>query len=159
MRVSQYVERLLNEGRLRFDRRVEKTVTYHDPCHLGRHGGVFEAPRNVIKAIPGIKFVEMPRNRRESRCCGAGAGFKAQHNAHALNIAVDRFREAHETGADEIITTCPFCLVNLNAGADQAGIELKTRDLLQLIMEAIRPEEQPDGASGRGGTAVSPADR
>ncbi len=139
LHVAEYAERLINEGRLKFDRTITRKVTYHDPCHLGRHAKVFEAPRNVIKAIPGIELVEMPRNRMKSRCCGAGAGFKAQFNDYAENIAADRVQEALDTGAEQIITTCPFCAVNLNAGAKKGGIKLKTVDLMQLVLEALGP--------------------
>lgn len=139
MHVSQYADRLIEEGRLKFERTVPRKVTYHDPCHLGRHAGVFEPPRNVIKAIPGIELVEMPRNRQKSRCCGAGAGFKAQFNEYAVNIAADRVQEAIDVGAEQMITTCPFCAVNLNAGAKQLGVRLPTIDLMQLVLEALGP--------------------
>jgi Fe-S oxidoreductase len=139
LHVAEYAERLLNKGRLRFTRPLHRTVTYHDPCHLGRHAKVFEAPRNVIKTIPGIEFVEMERNRMHSRCCGAGAGYKAQFNEYAENIAADRVMEAVNIGADQIITTCPFCAVNLNAGAKKAGQRMGTIDLMQLILEVMGP--------------------
>jgi heterodisulfide reductase subunit D len=139
MHVSEYAAKLIDEGRLKFNRTVSRKVTYHDPCHLGRHAGVFDAPRKVLEAIPGIEFVEMPRNRETSRCCGAGAGFKAQFNEYAVNIGADRVQEAIDTGAEQIITTCPFCAVNLNAGAKQLGVRMPTIDLMQLVLEALGP--------------------
>jgi heterodisulfide reductase subunit D len=139
LHVSQYAAKLIDEGRLSFNRSVPRKVTYHDPCHLGRHAGVFDAPRKVLESIPGIELVEMPRNREKSRCCGAGAGFKAQFNDFAVNIAADRVQEAADVGAEQIITTCPFCAVNLNAGAKQLGIRLPTVDLMQLVLEALGP--------------------
>ena len=139
LHVSQFAEKLIKDGRLSFNRTIPRKVTYHDPCHLGRHAGVFEAPRNVIRSIPGIELVEMPRNRRKSRCCGAGAGFKAQFDEYAVNIAAGRVQEAIDVGAEQIITTCPFCAVNLNAGAKQLGVRQPTIDLMQLILEALGP--------------------
>jgi len=139
MHVSQYAAKLIEEGRLKFNRNVHRKVTYHDPCHLGRHAGVFDPPRSVIESIPGIELVEMPRSRDHSRCCGAGAGFKAQFNDYAVNIAADRVQEAIDVGAEQIITTCPFCAVNLNAGAKQLGVRLPTIDLMQLVLEALGP--------------------
>jgi Fe-S oxidoreductase len=139
LHVIEFVERLIEEGRLKMERPLARRVTFHDPCHLGRHAGVFDAPRNVIDAIPGLDLVEMPRSREHSRCCGAGAGFKAQHNEHAEEIAADRVREALAVGAEQIVTTCPFCAVNLNAGAKLAGSSIKTVDLIQLVLESIGP--------------------
>jgi heterodisulfide reductase subunit D len=139
MHVTEYVEELVRQGRLPLSRPVRRRVTYHDPCHLGRHAKVFDAPRNIMRAIPGIELVEMPRNRERSRCCGAGAGFKAQFNESAEAIAADRVKEAEGVGAEQIITTCPFCAVNLNAGAKLAGIKLETIDLMQLLLEALGP--------------------
>lgn len=135
--ISEFLEKLIKEKKLVLSKPVSKSVTYHDPCHLGRHAKVFVAPRNVIKAIPGIKYVEMERNKMKSRCCGAGGGFKAQFNDMAESIAVERIREAKEAGAELIVTTCPFCGVNLNAGAKKAGIDLKTVDLVQLVSQAV----------------------
>ena len=139
LHVVEYVERLLKEGRLKLELPVNRKVTFHDPCHLGRHAGVFDAPRNVMNAIPGLELVEMSRHREHSRCCGAGAGFKAQYNDYAEEIAADRVREALSTGAEQIITTCPFCAINLNAGAKRAGSDIKTIDLMQLLLESIGP--------------------
>jgi Fe-S oxidoreductase len=139
LHVAEYAQRLIEEGRLKLTRSIPRTVTYHDPCHLGRHARVFEPPRKVIEAIPGITLVEMPRNREHSRCCGAGAGFKAQFNEYAENIAADRVQEALDTGAEQIITTCPFCAVNLNAGAKKLGARLPTIDVMQLLLESIGP--------------------
>ena len=138
MHISQYIHRLMKERRLKLNRDIEKKVTYHDPCHLGRHTGIFSAPRNVLKSIKGIKFVEMPRNKNNSRCCGAGGGFKIAFNEKATLIGSKRVREAIDTGADEIITTCPFCKTNLLDGSIGLNKELKTYDLVELLYEAIK---------------------
>jgi len=135
--ISEYLEFLVNDGRLYFHNGTKKQVTYHDPCHLGRHGKVFNAPRNVIQSIPGIELIEMERNRRQSRCCGAGGGFKIAFNDIAENIAVDRVQEAKETGAEMIVTPCPFCVVNLNAGAKRGNIPMKAMDLLQFVTASL----------------------
>jgi Fe-S oxidoreductase len=137
LHISQYVERLLNEGRLDFKNRIEKKVTYHDPCHLGRHVGVFDEPRKVLEAIPGIDFVEMPRIRMGSRCCGAGGGFKIAFNDKATTIGTKRVQEAMGTEAECIITCCPFCKTNLLHGADNLDNGIKTMDLMELILQAL----------------------
>ena len=136
---SQFVNDLINDKKLKFTKELNVKVTYHDPCHLGRHSGVYEEPREVIQKIPGVEFVEMPRNRRGSRCCGAGGGFKSAYNDAAVNIAAERVREAVATGADVLATTCPFCVVNLQAGAKKIGAKIRVVDISQLLLEATEP--------------------
>jgi Fe-S oxidoreductase len=98
---------------------------------------VFEAPRNVVNAIPGIEFVEMAYNREMAHCCGAGGGYKSAFNYSAESIAAKRVREAEEVGAELIITSCPFCQVNLNAGAKNIGSKIKTVDIVQVVEQVI----------------------
>jgi Fe-S oxidoreductase len=136
---SQYAQKLIKEKKLKLTKEMKVKVTYHDPCHLGRHSGVFEPPREVIKAIPGIELVEMPRNRMNSQCCGAGGGYKSQYNDLAVNIAAKRVKDAIATGAERIITACPFCVLNLQAGAKQLGASIKVMDLSELLLEATEP--------------------
>jgi len=143
---SQYAQKLIKEKKVKFTKELKAKVTYHDPCHLGRHSGVFEPPREAIKAIPGIELVEMPRNRMGSQCCGAGGGYKSQFNDMAVNIAAKRVQEAVETGAERIITTCPFCVLNLQAGAKQLGANIKVMDLSELLAEVTEPVEAAPAA-------------
>jgi Fe-S oxidoreductase len=138
---SQYMQKLIKEKKLKLTKEMKIKVTYHDPCHLGRHSGVFEAPREVIKSIPGIELVEMGRNRMNSQCCGAGGGYKSQYNEFATNIAAKRVKDAVATGAERIITTCPFCVLNLQQGAKQIGANIKVMDLAELLVEATNPPE------------------
>ncbi len=139
---SQFVNDLIKNKKLKFTKELNIKVTYHDPCHLGRHAGVFEEPREVIQKIPGVELVEMPRNRKGSRCCGAGGGFKSAYNDAAVNIAAERVREAVATGAEVLATTCPFCVVNLQAGAKKIGAKIRVVDISQLLLEATEPVEE-----------------
>jgi len=148
MHFSQQAEKLIKEKKLKFTKELKAKVTYHDPCHLGRHGGVFEPPREVLKAIPGVELVEMPRNRMNSRCCGAGGGYKSAFNDFAVNIAAERVKEAVATGAEIIATSCPFCVVNLQAGVKKLGANIKVYDVSELLLmmtepEAPKPAEAP----------------
>lgn len=143
---SQYVERLINDRKLPLNNEFKHKVTYHDPCHLGRHSGVYDAPRNVIKKIKGVEFVEMERSRENSRCCGAGGGYKAQFNDFALNIAAERIRDAEEVGAEIIITCCPFCVLNLSQGAKKIGSNIKVMDLSQVLLEVTAPKKEEPAA-------------
>ena len=88
-------------------------VTYHDPCHLGRHMDLYEIPREVIQKIPGVELIEMRRNRKNAWCCGAGGGVKSQFPDLAQAIAKERVQEALQTEADILTTSCPFCIGNL----------------------------------------------
>jgi len=136
---AQYVQKMIKEKRLKFTNGIKAKITYHDPCHLGRHGGVFEPPREVLKAIPGVELVEMPRNRMSSRCCGAGGGYKSAFNDFAVNIAAERVKEAIDTGAEIIATSCPFCVLNLDQGAKKLGADIKVKDISELLLEASEP--------------------
>ncbi|MCL1978676.1 MAG: heterodisulfide reductase-related iron-sulfur binding cluster [Methanomassiliicoccaceae archaeon] len=140
---SQYVERLIAERKLPLNHEFKAKVTYHDPCHMGRHMGVFDAPRNVLKKIKGIELVEMTRTKENSRCCGAGGGYKSQYNEMAVNIAAERIRDAEETGAEILVTCCPFCVVNLTQGAKQIDSKIKVMDLSEVLLKVTAPVEKP----------------
>ncbi|MBU1159200.1 MAG: (Fe-S)-binding protein [Candidatus Thermoplasmatota archaeon] len=135
--ISEYLEKLIKENKLKFTKEFKKKVAYHDPCHLGRHAKVYDAPRNVLKAIPGLELVVMKHEEEDSQCCGAGGGFKSAFNDMAENIAADRVKEAVDAGAELIVTSCPFCQVNLNAGAKKAGVDIKTMDVVQVALQAL----------------------
>jgi len=126
---------LLNEGRLEFTRKPNKTVAYQDPCYLGRYHNIYEAPRKILAAIPGIKVVEMSPCRSESLCCGGGGG--RMWIEEELDQRVNRLRcqDAIATGADIIVTACPYCLQMFQDAI--GGLELEkpveVLDLVELI--------------------------
>jgi Fe-S oxidoreductase len=161
---SEYLEQLINEGKIKFTKPVNKQVTWHDPCHLGRRGepythwegkrvafgltepprelnrgvkGVYDAPRNILKAIPGLKLVEMERIREYAWCCGSGGGAKSAYPDFALSTAKERIEEAECTGAGTIVTACPWCEANLNDGIDASESKMKVEDILDLVLEAM----------------------
>lgn len=135
MHFAEYAEKLIAEKKLVLKNEFKAKVTYHDPCHLGRHAGVFEPPRNILGKIKGLEFVEMEKNRMDSRCCGAGGGYKSAFNDFAVNVAAERVKDAEEVGAEIIITTCPFCVLNLRQGAKQAKSNIKVMDLSELLLQ------------------------
>jgi len=135
--LTEFLEKLVKDGRLKFTKEYKKKVGYHDPCHLGRHAKVFEAPRNVLKAIPGLELVEMKAEKEDAQCCGAGGGFKSAFNNMAEEVAAERVKQFVEAGAEVIATSCPFCQVNLNAGAKRAGLDIKTVDITQIALQAL----------------------
>ena len=133
----EFFARLLKKGELKFRHSVDRTVTYHDPCHLGRATGGFDAPRIIMEAIPGLKLIEMPRNREYSRCCGAGGGLKAGFPDIQNKMARKRIREAEETGADSLVSCCPFCFQGLNIGISALESPLVMRDISALVAESL----------------------
>lgn len=108
------------------------TATYHDPCHLGRHSGIFDEPRNVLKKI-GYEIVEMERNREFSACCGAGGGLRAQFPEISKKIALDRVREAKNTGAKVLVTSCPFCVYQF----DKVRLNLDVKDVVEEVSNVL----------------------
>ena len=142
--ITQYVDKLINARKLPLNNEFNAKVTYHDPCHLGRHSKVYEEPRNILKKIKGIEFVEMEKNRENSRCCGAGGGYKSAFNNFAVNIAAERIRDAEAVGAEVIATACPFCVLNLKHGAKQIGSKVKVMDITEILLQVTAPKvEEP----------------
>ncbi|MHA1749621.1 MAG: (Fe-S)-binding protein [Promethearchaeota archaeon] len=135
------VEMLIN-GEIPF-KPVEGTemVTWHDPCHLGRHMDLYEIPRDVLSKIPGIELVEMKRNRKNAWCCGAGGGVKSQFPELALDISKERIQEAIDTSAKILTTSCPFCVGNLTDAHKEMEAEVREKiqviDIIDLIAEKI----------------------
>ncbi|UCE91220.1 MAG: (Fe-S)-binding protein [Methanobacteriota archaeon] len=126
--ITQEVADLIRSGDLKVQRSSEK-MTYHDPCHLGRLGGIFDEPRDIMKAVS--EFVEMGNNCYESRCCGAGAGLQSAFPKLSRELATRRIEEAKGTGATTLVTCCPFCETQLRT---VPGINVT--DLMELLLEA-----------------------
>lgn len=133
LHTTAYIARLVEEGKLKLEKEVNVKTTYHDSCHLGRHCGYFETPRELLQAIPGISFEEMPRNRMVARCCGSGGGLKSGYGDLATNISLDRVKEAEETGAEYLINNCPFCEQNFRDGVIGGKFNIQNYDLVQLL--------------------------
>jgi heterodisulfide reductase subunit D len=160
----QFLTRLLEQGQLHFKQPVEKVITYHDPCHLGRASGVFDEPRIVMEAIPGLELVEMSRTREYSRCCGAGGGLKSGYPDIQNRMAQERVREAMATGAQELVSCCPFCFQGLQVGISALGSDMVARDLSYFVEEALgvapKPEEKKKSVPKTAATtAAKPADK
>ncbi|MCQ2055853.1 MAG: 4Fe-4S dicluster domain-containing protein [archaeon] len=142
--IVQYVDKLISERKLPLNNEFKARVTYHDPCHLGRHSKVYEEPRRILKKIKGIDFVEMERNREDSRCCGAGGGYKSAFNNFAVDIAAERVKDAEAVGAEVIATACPFCVLNLRQGAKKIGSKVKVMDITEILLQVTAPKiEEP----------------
>jgi len=130
----EHVADLLRAGRLRFTKSMSKTVTYHDSCHLGRGCGVYEPPREILSAIPGLRVVEMERNRRWAWCCGGGGGVPEADPELAQWSAGDRLREAEEASAELILTSSSLCRRSFD---DLHQLKLPVQDLLEFAAQAL----------------------
>jgi len=168
LHVVEFFDELLENGQLKLTNEVPLTVTYHDPCHLGRNveiyeewdgdvvdlmplvsinmpskpkrtgaKGIYDAPRNILKKIPGLNLVEMERIKEYAYCCGAGAGVKSAFPEFALNTAKTRIQEAEDTGAQAITSACPFCSTNLQDAIKESVSNLKFYDINELLLMAL----------------------
>jgi Fe-S oxidoreductase len=138
--ITECLDELIKAKKLEFTKKVTMKVTYHDPCHLGRHlgdDGVYDAPRNVLKSITGIKLVEMERNRENAWCCGAGAGVSQANEELALWTANERLKEAKETGAAALVTACPWCERNFKDAAKKYGVDIQIYDIAEIAAQAL----------------------
>jgi Fe-S oxidoreductase len=133
---------LVKEKKLKPIHPVKAVVTYHDPCHLGRHGHIFDAPREILRAIPGIKLVEMNRIREYSFCCGGGGGARTGKLDFAQATARKRVQEAEFTGAKLLVTACPFCEQNFLDSLDTAETSLKLVDVVALLKQSVLGEPE-----------------
>jgi Fe-S oxidoreductase len=149
--ITEYIDRLIKEGKLKFTRNVPMRVTYHDPCHLGRRlaqapgyyvpgepiNGIYEPPRDIIKSIPGVELAEMYRIKEFAWCCGAGGGVIDAYPEFNNFTATERIKEAKETGAAAIITACSWCQRSLTDAVTGMGDKIKVMDIIELINQAI----------------------
>jgi Fe-S oxidoreductase len=137
---SQFVDDLIRQGRIKPVKVMNTTAAYHDSCYLGRHNGIYDEPRNVARAIPGLKLVEMePRCRQRGFCCGAGGGHMWIEESQGERINHARTDHFLETGADTVAVSCPFCLQMMTEGIQAKGVdgEKQTRDVLEILADSL----------------------
>jgi Fe-S oxidoreductase len=135
--ISQFTHNLLKDRQLE-PRELNLKVTYHDPCSLGRHGKVFDEPRKVLKAIPKLRLVEMPLNRRRARCCGAGGGLWSFNYQVSLNSAYIRLaNDVIPLEVNILTTACPTCHVNLKHASVKKAMNIKIYDIVELVAKSL----------------------
>ena len=138
--ISQFLAELIEEGRLELVGEFKKKVTFHDPCYLGRHNGIYEQPRDVLKKLPGLELVEMPDSREDSLCCGGGGGRIWAETPKEERFSDLRVAQAREVGAHVLATSCPYCISNFEESrlALEDGGALEIRDITEVIQEALQ---------------------
>ncbi len=136
---TEFLSDMMEEGALVPQKELGKRVTYHDPCYLGRRNNVYEAPRRVLKSIPGLVVVEMKRNRQDSLCCGGGGGRMWAAVEEVTRLSQIRLREAMEVNAEIIATGCPWCHIQLEDAVKDTNNEDKitVKDIAELVAEAL----------------------
>jgi heterodisulfide reductase subunit D len=135
--VTQYLNQLIAGDRLPL-KKLDLTVTFHDPCDLGRGSREYEAPREVIRAIPGVKLVEMSHNRENCLCCGGGGNLEMIDSKLSGEIAKAKIDEAMETGAQVVVTACQQCVRVMNTYVRRNKIEFEVMDIVQLVQKALK---------------------
>lgn len=136
---TQLLDELIREGAIKPVNSLGLKVTYHDPCYLGRHSSVYEAPRRILEAIPGVKLIEMQNSRERSFCCGGGSGGPWKNNGTKESLSEIRIKEAIETGAEVIATACPYCIRSLNEGVSKLGVadRIRVHDVAELLLQSV----------------------
>ncbi|MBN2074702.1 MAG: (Fe-S)-binding protein [Dehalococcoidales bacterium] len=166
LHITEYLDRLIKEGKLKPKKKVNMTVTYHDPCRLGRLGepfipwegkeipghvrlfdpprefmrgtyGVYEPPRDILKSIPGLRLTEMARIKEYTWCCGSGGGVETSNPEYAEWTANERIGEADSTGADALVSACPWCEKAFSDAIKNRGDSMKVYDIVELLDKAV----------------------
>jgi len=137
--ISQYLFELINEGRLELKKEYEKKVTYHDPCYLGRHNGIFDEPREVLKKVPGLELNEMPESRVDSLCCGGGGGRVWMETQKGERFGDLRIEQAIGVGAELLVTCCPYCITMFEDSRITMGFDekIEVKDITEIIQATI----------------------
>ncbi|TFE27538.1 heterodisulfide reductase-related iron-sulfur binding cluster [Cohnella luojiensis] len=136
---TQLLEELIREGKLDPKHAVNERITYHDSCYLGRYNNVYDQPRNILRAIPGVELLEMERSRENGMCCGAGGGMMWMEETSGKRVNVARTEQALLTNPTMISSACPFCLTMLEDGTKQKEVEdsVKARDIAEILEQAV----------------------
>ncbi len=136
---TELLDDLIAKGALTPSGRIEKKVTYHDPCYLGRHNSIYEPPRRILTAIPGLQLVELVNNRERSYCCGGGGGGLCKEDTGNGEFGEIRIQEALESGAEIITSACPYCIRMLSDAVRELGVEkrIEVRDVADMLWQSV----------------------
>ncbi len=140
---TQLINTLIKEGRIQLSNTIDEKITYHDPCYLGRYNDEYDAPREILTAIPGIRLEEMPRTRQKSFCCGGGGGRIVMEEHLGTRINQNRMQEAVNTGATTLAASCPYCMTMFEDASKGLGVQeqIRPRDVAELVATAMTPRQ------------------
>jgi Fe-S oxidoreductase len=138
--ITQFLSELMQAGRLKAVREYGKKITYHDPCYLGRHNKIFDAPRDVLNRIPGVEFTEMEERRENSFCCGGGGGRIWMETPKGERFADLRLKQAVDLGAEVLVTACPYCITNFTDSSLslEDGQSIEVKDITEVVQEVVQ---------------------
>jgi Fe-S oxidoreductase len=134
---SQLVADLIAAGRVKLDTPIPETITFHDPCYLGRYNGVYDAPRRILDSIPGLLRSELPRSREKGLCCGAGGGRMWMEEKLGSRINQTRMKEIADAGTGAVGVSCPFCMVMIGNAKEELGVTTAPFDVIELVRRAM----------------------
>ena len=140
LHATQFLEELIGKGLVKLTKTLTGTITYHDPCDLGRGSGVYDAPRRVIQSLPGLKFVELPESRRKALCCGGGGDVEMYDDALTAKVAAKRAGQARDAGATLFATACQQCVRTLTQGVKGIDADIEVVDLIELVRRSMSEE-------------------
>jgi len=137
--ITQFLSELMADGRLLPIREYGRKITYHDPCYLGRHNRIFDAPRDVLRRIPGVDFTEMEERREYSFCCGGGGGRIWMETPKGERFSDIRLKQAVNLGAEVLVTACPYCITNFTDSslALEGGRSIEIKDITEVVQEVV----------------------
>ena len=142
MHSSQLIAELIESGKVKLKNPIDAVATYHDPCDLGRNTGIYEEPRAVIKSIPGLRFVDLPMNRKFSICCGGGGNVEMTEPDLSARVAQMKLDSIKDVGADMVVTGCQQCVRTMATRARRQKMDLGVKDLTELVVEAMGQEKE-----------------
>lgn len=136
---TELIWKLIQEGRIRPEKEMEEAVAYHDSCYLGRYNGIFDIPRHILQAVPGVKLLELERNREDAMCCGAGGGMMWLEESQGKRVNVERTEQALQARPTVIGSNCPYCLTMISDGVKSKGLEIQvqTLDIAEIVERAL----------------------
>ncbi|MBT8370891.1 MAG: (Fe-S)-binding protein [Deltaproteobacteria bacterium] len=143
LHMTEFLERQLPHANLKFQSSSAATITYHDPCRLGRLAGLYEPPRQLLQSLPETELIEMERNRENALCCGTSAWMEC--SSYSKAIQTDRMQEAIQTGAQTLVTACPKCQIHLTCAQSGTDSDLKVMDLYTYLSQRLSAPETTVG--------------
>ncbi|MCK5257212.1 MAG: (Fe-S)-binding protein, partial [Deltaproteobacteria bacterium] len=139
LHIVEFLPKLIQEGKLQLRGNHSLKATYHDPCHLGRHMGIYDPPRAILNALPGVDLIERYATKENTICCGAGGGMRIfESGSLAEKIGQATVQSAIEVGVEALVTACPFCEMNLDAAARSSNNHIPVYDIIDLVYETLK---------------------